>query len=255
MFGRSEDEPPPQSRIGAVTAAVRPASAAADVGRGDALILLVFAIATIAASAWVLGGEERDAANDPKKEAERGEIRGLAGLSLAREQNLRRALEKVAASPQPLVMMIRVAPDRVNVGVRDADGTRKSLTIDPGFGISSNDAGVGDDDAVSARRIDAGAPERIMRAVTDRTKLPPDSLDYASLIVTRGLPGQWFLALKEGPARTRQWAAAADGTDVRKPGEPSRSQKRAQALAKRRADCFRNARTGPAVQRCIRKYR
>jgi hypothetical protein len=254
VFGHTDEEPGPQSRIGATTTAVEPD---ADGGGGvpEGLILLLFAIVTLAASAWLLGGEERDAANDPAKKAERGEIHGFDGLSLAREENLQKALDKVGASRRPLVMTIRVAPDRVNLGVRDADGSREQITVDPGFGITSTDAGVGEDDAIPAGRIDAGAPARIMRTVAARTKLPLDSFDYASMIVMGGLPRQWFLTLKQGPARTRQWMAAGDGSDVRKPGAPSREQRAVQAKIKRRSDCLHAARTARAVQACIARFR
>jgi hypothetical protein len=207
--------------------------------------------------------------DDPKQKAARGEVKGLSDLSLLRADNLGRALAKVDAGSRPLVSNIRIAADRVNVLVRDTDGSRKYLTIDPGLGIASSDSGVGEDDAVRAGKLDAKAPERMVRAVVKTTGLGPEAVDYVTMSVSRlGEPG-WYMFLKEGPARVRQWTAAADGSDLRKPGEPSAQmkaedlkrrrelasqQRRLRTLLGRRTACLQKANDATAAARCIDRY-
>jgi hypothetical protein len=75
--------------------------------------------------------------------------------------------------------------------------------------------------------------------------------------------------LKRGSARDRQWAAAMDGSDLRHPGDPPRSVRRATARRKRQAAaeqkrirraierqtaCLRRAPDAQAAARCIERY-
>lgn len=268
VFG-TDEEPPPQSRTGdagVAPTAGEPAGGSAG-GPREGLILLLFAILTIAASAYVLVNEEQDAAGDPKQKAARGEIRGLSKLSLVREANLRKVLARVDRSKRPFVTTIRVAPDRVNLTVRDPDGYRKVVNYDPAFGKTESDFGVGEDTAVRASSIDAAAPERMLRIVAKRTELGANAVDYVTLSVSgeSARDRTWFLSLKQGPARVRQWIAANDGSDVRKPGEPSAAQKaadakrqrayeRQQRIFKRRSACLSRATTAEQLQRCVDRY-
>jgi hypothetical protein len=235
------------------------------------VILLLFAIITLAASAFVLIGEENDAVSDPKQKAARGEIKGLDELSLVRSKNLTKVLADVNGSSRPYVSNIRVAPDRVNLTVRDADGERKVLTYDAAIERTTNDFGVGEDRAVRATSIDANAPERMLRTVTEKTEMDADALDYVTLTVSGESKSDWtwYMALKEGPARVRQWVAAADGSDVRKPGELSKAQKDENAARQRqferqqrelmqrnerRTACISRATSAEAVSRCLERF-
>jgi hypothetical protein len=213
-------------------------------GPPEGLILLVFAVLTIAASAFVLIRDERNALRDPVQKAARGEIKGLGELSLVRERNLRKVLDRVAASRRPLVVNIRVAPTRANLIVSD-------------------------DDAVRASSIDPAGPERMLRAVAERTRLGTDAIDYVTLSPTGFGQLSWYLYLKDGPAKSRQWVAAMNGTDVRHQGELPRVQREANArrqrrvraqqarirrALERRSACVSKARDGAAVTRCIERY-
>ena len=60
-------------------------------GPREGPLVLLFLLATIAASAFVLHSAEADAVKDPKQKAARGEITGLSKLSLVRPENLRDA--------------------------------------------------------------------------------------------------------------------------------------------------------------------
>jgi hypothetical protein len=190
-------------------------------------------------------------------------------LSLVREANLRRVIAKVEAGKRPLVTNIRVAPTRVDLTVRDDAGSRKSLSIDPSFKVKESDFGVGDDDALPASRLDASGPDRMLRAVAERTGLGVDAVDYVTLSPAGLGQPAWYLFLKRGNARNRQWAAAMDGSDLRHPGDPPRSVRRANARTKRKAKaeqariqraverrtaCLSRASDAQAAARCIERY-
>ena len=245
-------------------------------GPREGPLILLFLIATVAASALVLRSAEADAVKDPKQKAARGEISGLSDLSLVRPENLRKALAKVDAGKYPLIMNVRVAPDRVNVFVRDKDGYRKYLQIDPAFGVQTNDANVGEDYAVHSESVNVEAPQRMLKAVVAKTGLTPAALDYASLSFSENSKPTWYMAMKTGPARVRQWIAEADGSDIRRPGELSSADKRKQAdtarenariqrearrrvrhiqaVIKRRNRCLQHANDAQAAAKCLERF-
>lgn len=271
MFGRLKEQPSPQSQVGTSTSPVTTPVTEDDGGGGprEGLILFLFTIVTVALSAYVLIGEEHDAVHDPAQKAARGEIKGLAPQSLLREANLRRALVKIENSPRPLVSNLRVSAVRVDVTSLDNDGSRKIVSIDPGFHVTQHDFGVGEDASVRTTQIDAGAPERMVKAVAERTGLGADAVDYVAMSSSGTGERSWYMALDKGPARTRQWTAAADGSDLRKPGELSRAQKDADAKRKRqfeaeqrrfkrqserRSACLSKATTATAAARCVQRF-
>lgn len=244
---------------------------AGDDGSGprEGLILLVFTVLTVALSAFVLLRSEDDAVHDPVQKAARGEIKGLDGESLLREANVRRALAMIDSGPRPLVSNIRISAERIDVTVRDNDGSRKLLSIDPGFGVKEQNFGVGDDDAVRTAEIDAAAPERMVRAVGERTRLGTGAVDYVTMSFSGTGERDWYMSLDQGPARTRAWIAAADGSDLRKPGELSQKQKdadakrkrqfeaqqrRFQRQIKRRSACLSKAQDATTAARCIQRF-
>src|SRR4051795_11769248 len=59
-------------------------------GPPETLILIVFAVLTLAASAFVIGRAEHKALHDPAQQGSRGEVKGLDALSFFRAQNLRK---------------------------------------------------------------------------------------------------------------------------------------------------------------------
>lgn len=266
MFGRVKEQPSPQSLVGTATPIPE-----GDGGSGppEGLILLAFTILTLAASAFVLIRAEHDAVHDPAQKAARGEIGGVSGESLLRERNLRRALAKVAAGKHPLISSIRVSAVRADFTVRNEDGYRKLLSIDPGLKVTERDFGVGEDDTIVAQQIDAAAPERIARAVAERSGQGADAVDYMVMTISDGVDRSWYVSLDKGPARVRQWVAAADGSDLRKPGELPQAQKdaerkrkrefearqrRLQRVLKRRSACLTRARTADAAARCVQRF-
>ena len=216
-------------------------------GPREGLILLLFTIVTLGVSGYVVVNAEIEKADDPAEKAARGEIDGLDDLSLLRAANLRRVLDEVADGPRPLVINLRASAPAVDVTVRDADGYRKVLTFDPSFDSDERDYGVGEDAALEPAEIDAGVPEKLARRVARRTGQPVEAVDYVTISATSSGEPSWYLALDEGPARDRQWVAAMDGRDLRKPGEPS-AQQRA------RTQCFEAAGDSEDVARCIERF-
>jgi hypothetical protein len=271
VFGRLKEQPDPQSMVGASTRPVSESSTAGDDGGGppESLILLVFTILTLALSAFVLLRSEDDAVNDPVQKAARGEITGLDDESLFRQANIRKALAKVDAGKRPLISNIRISATRIDVTARDADGFRKLLSIDTAFKVTERDFGVGEDDAVRASQIDASAPERMVRAVAERTRMSPSAVDYVTQSFSGTGERSWYMSLDQGPARVRAWIAAGDGSDLRRPGELSQAQKdadakrkrefeaqqrRFQRQLKRRTACLSKAKDATAAGRCIQRF-
>jgi len=216
-------------------------------GPREGLILLVFAVLAFGASTYVVVSTERDLRDDPAEKAARGEIDGLDELSLLREENLRRVLDEVESGKRPLVINLRVSAPAADVTVRDADGSQKVLNFDPGFDSDERDLGTSESAAFRPGQIDAGTPELMARRVAKRTGQDVDAVDYVTISASSSSPPNWYLALNEGPARDRQWVAAMDGSDLRKPGEPS-AQQRA------RTKCFEEADGSEDVSRCIERF-
>ena len=268
MFGRVKEQPPPQSLVGASTrATTEPAGTDGEGSSGppEGLILLLFTILTLAISAFVLHNAADKAAKDPAQKAARGEIDGLDELSLFRSANLRKALAKVSDSEWPLIISVRVSATRVDVQSRDRDGYRKYTSIDASLKATVSDANVGEDETISASQIDTTVPERMIRAVSERTRMSPNAVDYLVTDADNENDSAWYMFLDEGPARVRQWVASSKGTDLRHPGEPSQAQKdatakrerefkRQQQRIQRRSECFSRAVTPAAYARCDRKF-
>lgn len=279
MLGRPDEEPTPQSLVGGAThsiAAMSTAPPESTRGPREGPLIFLFVVLTLAASAFVLHRAEDRAVHDPEQKAARGEVQGLTTLSLVRPENLSKALAKVDQGKYPFISNVRIASDRINFSVRDEDGMRRYLTVDPGFGVKSSDAGVGDDYAVRAAKIDSAAPQRMLKLVVAKTGQPPTALDYVTTSFSENSPTTWYMALKLGPARERQWIAESNGTDIRKPGELStkdrrkiasdkrrsdaarakfeRAQRRLQLIIRRRTNCLNKANDASDVSRCVERY-
>jgi hypothetical protein len=265
MFGRVKEQPSPQSMVGTSTSPVPMADEAGSGGPPERLILLVFTIATVAISAMVLHSAASKSATDPVQKAARGEIQGLGELSFYRAANFKKALAQVSASRWPLIISVRLAAARVDVTARDKDGYRKYLSINPAYKMTVSDDDVGEDKTVTAGQIDTGTPERMIRAVAERTRMSPNAVDYLVTDADNDRDSAWYMFLDQGPARVRQWTATTSGTDLRHPGELSqtakdanakreRDLKRQQQKQERHFKCIAKAFTPAAYSRCDRKF-
>lgn len=274
MFGRLKEQPAPQSLVsgaGASTPAVDPQQLAEGQGPHESVILLVFFLLTLVATAYVLAKAEHKALHDPVAKAQRGEVHGLSSASFLRPENLKRALDKVSSSSRPFITNVRVAPERVDLTVRDQDGSRKLVNIDLAQKVTSYDDNVGDDPAVRASQIDTAAPQRMVKAMAERTGLSTDAVDYVTMSIAKDGPQTWFMSLRDGfgGATQNDWLAEADGSDLRHPGDLSRQMRQEQAKIKRdtereqkritrilekRSACLSKAVTAERASRCIERY-
>ena len=273
MFGRLKEQPPPQSLVGSTRPVDEASADVGDDGGGprESLILLAFLLLTLLATGFNLARQEQDAKNDPAQKAARGEIKGLDELSLLREENFRKVLKKVGDSKHPLVINVRVTAVQADFTVRNEDGYRKLYSFDPALKNDVRDWEVGEEDTLAVQQIDAGAPERMVRTVAERTGQPEEAVES----VTMSAPGtpdaerSWYMMLDRGPARVRQWLAAPDGSDLRKPGELSqrakdanrarqemfeREQRAYMRRLKRRTACLQKARSAEAASRCLQRF-
>ena len=241
-------------------------------GPPETLILIAFVVLTLAASAFVLQRAERGALHDPAQKASRGEVTGLDALSFFREPNLRKVLAKVSRGPLTYVTDIRVSAVRVDVTLTNADrSAKRELSYDLDLRVRHQfDFTPSDSSAVRPAQIDAGAPERMIRSVTERTHQPASAVDYVSEDFTNtATERNWYMSLDQGPARLRQWVAAPDGSDLRHPGDPSLAQRQANARLRRnlarqqrrlkrnlalRTACLRKATDALAAARCVQRF-
>ena len=286
MFGRLKEQPPPQSLVSGAVATTSPVDPqqqpASGEGPRESVILLVFFVLTIAATAYVLAKAEHNTLHDPVQKAQRGEVHGLSSESFLRPENFRRALDKVSSGSRPFITNVRVAPERVDATVRDQDGSRKLLNVDLALKVTEYGDNVGDDPAVRASQIDVEAPQRMAKAMAERTGLSVDAVDYVTMSISDNGPQTWFMALKPGfgGATQKDWIAEADGSDLRHPGDLSQRMKQEQAKIKRdterqqkkimrdvereqhriarilekRSACLSKATTAARAARCIERY-
>lgn len=188
------------------------------------VVVLVFIVLVFGACAAVVVPLEQHYANDPLEKARRGEVDGLDPLSMLRAANTRRALREVAKrSPSEVrIQSLTIRPTSVDLSVEvPAEGSRRTFTVDPGFGVSSGDpSDASSDSGVTFRRLDGGVPERMARIVLDQVRRPAAALDYviAGIPSSAGAGLTWQLYLKGGRVRDRAWTADADGTNVRRNG-------------------------------------
>jgi hypothetical protein len=265
VFGRVKEQPSPQSLVGTSSPAPGDDSGGGSGGPSEGLILVIFMVITVAASVLVLHSAAANSEKDPIQKAARGEIQGLSELSFFSAANLRKALAKVSDSRWPLVISVRLAAARVDVTARDKDGYRKYMSINPAYKVDISDDNVGEDKAIAVSQIDTGAPERMIRAVSERTHMSPNAVDYLVTDADNEKDSAWYMFLDQGPARVRQWVTTSSGTDLRHPGEPSQLQKdataqrerelkRQQARQQRHFKCIAKAFTPAAYSRCDRKF-
>jgi hypothetical protein len=266
IFGRSEEEPSPQSRLGGGSTATAPAGSEPEPrGPHEGLILLLFTILTLAATGLVLAKEEHNALHDPAARADRGEIQGLDELSLLRERNFRRILKHIEDSDHPLVEDVRLAPGRADITVQNENGDERDLTVDPSLDVQEDDSGSSTSDTAPVQAVDAGAPERMVRAVERKSGRSLDAIDYVTMTFLTQRRPDWTIALKEGPAKRRYWIADFHGRDVRLSGEPSAQVKREQQLNERRlresqrrlrlrTRCLSQATDADSAARCLQRF-
>lgn len=234
--------------------------------RNEGAILGVFTLIAIAAVAFLLYSLEQDAQDDPALRAARGEVTAVSELSLLNPAQFARAMKEVEkkAPAGSVVLSVRVEPARIDAQIRQPDNERKFIRVNPAFDVEQSDFGAGKEHGVPPGRVSSGAPTRILNAASERYGFERADVDY--MVWSAGSdpdePADWVAFFKKG-APDNYVIAAGDGSDVRRPGEPSKAQKAEQrkrereqrALEReneRRSRCLSAADTAEEVERCLR---
>lgn len=198
--------------------------------RAVAGVMLVF-LAVVGAGAFAAFNAVRDTIEDglpdirlPEPEAIRvtppdqpGETgapaTGLAAGSLLQPQRLEAALAELRrAGGRPL--LLRLAPDRIDTQLRDAESTR-IVQIGPDGDlrlIATAPVGGGGGDGVDLAAVDPRIPRRMLLAAERRYGLSPDSIDYLAVLSLSG-ELSWNAYYRNGSARVQ---AGPDGRITRR---------------------------------------
>lgn len=153
--------------------------------------------------------------------------RGIAGTSLVRPANLRRAVDLVrrAAPDGSVVTGVDVRPVHVDVTTRTGYRTRR-FTVDAAFGIRADTPGeTTQRTGIAFSSVDTRGPERALRRIESRARNRATSrVDYVLLsLAVPGIAAQrttWGLYLAGGSPVRRYWRATLDGRRVGEPGTP-----------------------------------
>lgn len=138
---------------------------------------------------------------------------GLEPGSLIRRAELSEAITAFRAEELGAVVTLRVAAERVDVQLKSSDGRLSSVQVLPGAQVRvlhTTGPSFGSVPTLGADDVDPGAPQRLVRAVLERTQKKAGQVDY---LVLMGL-GQptWGLFFKDGT----HYQGDADGRILRK---------------------------------------
>ncbi|MEQ9093237.1 MAG: hypothetical protein RLN63_03960 [Miltoncostaeaceae bacterium] len=198
----------------------------------ESLWVLLFIVLSLGAIWITLQREDQAAADDPRLAVQRGEVVGLAGLSMARPQNLRPALARMdAMTPaRDRVLSMRVSPALAQVTLVTPAGQEYFL-----------EARAGDDEVrrrefaetsrTATARIADIAPADVRRAVAtvaSRSGLGPAAFEY--LVLSDPGPDQaWFVRFEAPTVAQRDWPGRGRGGQMQPTNAPPRSPARPSA--------------------------
>lgn len=182
--------------------------------RFDRLLGPLFILLALGGTALVLVREERRALDDPVQQGQRGEVTGIAGISLLGPANLRRALYAADArlADDEQVTSVRIEPTRLDVQARNTVGTQRFLQVglDHRVHVTSTS---GTSTATGPRgltELDAAAPARLIRTVQAREGYPPDRIDYV-VFSPASTPSRWDAFWTNVPIERNHFGADAHG--------------------------------------------
>lgn len=231
----------------------------------ESLWVLLFIVLSLGAIWITLDREDRAAAEDPRLAVQRGEVTGLSGLSLARPQNLRPVLARMAQQTPAAdrVLSVRVSPQAVQVSLVTPAGDQYFLDAAAGDdGVERRD--FAQTNRTGSSRIADISPADVRRAVATVAResgLPVSSFEY--LVLSDPGPDQsWFVRFDAPKVALRDWTGSGRGGRMRATNAPSprRSSSAAPAAGPPAVDeqlrileCVQDADGDTdAIQRCVR---
>lgn len=143
------------------------------------------------------------------------------GPSLVPRERFAQAMGKVReeAGAEASIVVLRIAPDRVDAVVRRANGERASIQVLPDLDVRAFDVGTATaaERGLSLGRIDPAVPERLVRRAAERLRASADDLSYLALAATPtiGGGGIWSIFFSNG---AKHAVADLDGSNLRVPG-------------------------------------
>lgn len=180
----------------------------------ESLWVLLFIVLSLGAIWVTLQREDEAAANDPRLSIQRGEVVGLAGLSMARPQNLTPALARMdaLAGPDDRVLSVRVSPPSVSVTLVTPAGEQYFLEAAAGRDeVERRD--FAETTSTSASRIADIRPADVRRAVAtvgQRSGLPLSAFEYL-VLSEPGAEQRWFVRFDAPSIFERDWIGRGRG--------------------------------------------
>ena len=159
---------------------------------------LILLLVVVIAGANLLGGvvgKVHDAVNDlptltpPVPAPQSAGPVGLQRGSLIRPNELRRALADLRGRELGRLQTLRLAPERIDASLLTRRTTIVSVQLrhDGSFQrFSESGPGFGHLDTIPIARLDATAPQRLVRAAAERLHRPTTRIDYLVPSITQG---------------------------------------------------------------------
>ncbi|MEA2348473.1 MAG: hypothetical protein QOG62_2260 [Thermoleophilaceae bacterium] len=189
-------------------------------GGSDTAILAVFTVLVLVAAGFMLYRLEAAALVDPVARAERGEVTASTDIALTQPDSMAKALALIDSDLPAggYIESFRLAPDRINAIVVDPSGRRRTVAINPGMQLTSTDAGTADAEGLAPSDIPVDVPSKIIEQAQRRYGLQPGDLDY---MVATIAPEPTWVAFWKQPLKDNLLVAQLDGSQLRRPGEPT----------------------------------
>lgn len=218
-------------------------------GMSETPVLVLWALLTIAAAVYVIGGAEHRALKDPIQRFARGDITAASPEAMFRRANLAAAIPLIRAGLKPgeAVSSFKASTDQVSVTAINRFDNRRELRVDLKHHLHTQSFFQSSGSRAPLSSVDIAAPARMLAGV--RRKVRAGTVD--SFTFTPSIPPGWSLTLtgKQLRVADQQWIADAHGRDAHRPGETTPTQIR---QGERLGRCLAKAQTPAARARCQR---
>jgi hypothetical protein len=235
---RTEEEPPPQSRIGGASQrpthnpVSRPVEEAQRIQMprrrarrswrpsGVTLFAVIMAVLFVGVPSLIVYSVFEGVDDAVDSPSGFGGVDGdAAGPSLVRADRFTRALAEIRerAGSEGSIIAMRLDPARVSAVVRRSDGSGRVIVVARDLDVTELPGGSPGGRGLGFNRVDPAVPERLVRRAAERVGVKPDSLSY--LAVSHSPParsgGQWSVFFEGGRFAT----ADLDGRNLVVPGQ------------------------------------